>query len=357
MIRQVSFRQVAPWVAATVLLLVLGSAAAQEIVVTLQSKQQKNQQMALPAEIERLAREYRIQVYNSFRADRPEYDRRRQAWEDVHAKWRDAGAKDEHVALLADWLRDATRSSLGASVSALPLTPAFGSPPVVAVQPKQNRTLPVPAAPPVVHTPPSSEPQAVEPAAPQRAPVEVAPLPQVDRVAEKLPEPEAVPGPIADARPERPAPAAPIAPPRIKPLPLPPPGSAQLNIDELAVRIAGYNLAMRSLDAELLGRTNHSIADLAGIVHRLDELRTAHEDVKLYWNLLDSDQRQGLSEMFPARELITSLADRIGRTRGKLVVDGGAAEAVAEQRALLDDLSRKLAELAVEFEQAASVGY
>jgi hypothetical protein len=350
MIGQVSFRQVAPWVAAAVLLLVLGSAAAQEIQVLLRSKQRQT----LPEEIERLARDFRIQVYNSFRANRPEYDRRRQAWEDVQAKWREAGAKDEDVALLAEWLRAATDSSVGTGVSALPSTPAFGSPPVTASGPEVQPLAPQPAAPPLADAPPQVPP-ATEPTAPQRTPLEPAPLPPPDRVAEKPALPDAPP--VTDFPPARPvpAPSAPIAPPRIKPLPLPPPGSAQVNIDELAVRIAGYNLAMRSLDAELLGRTNHSIADLAGMVRRLDDLRTAHEDVKLYWNLLDADQRQGLSEMFPARELITSLADRIGRTRGKLVVDGGAAE--AEQRALLDDLSRKLAELAVEFEPSSSVGY
>ncbi len=73
------------------------------------------------ASIERLARAYRIATYNAYHGDRAEYDRRRQAWENVLSAWRLAGSRPDQRQTLIAWLRAAGEAG------ALPETPRFVS--------------------------------------------------------------------------------------------------------------------------------------------------------------------------------------------------------------------------------------
>jgi hypothetical protein len=86
--------------------------------------------------IERLARQFRMVVYDTFRLQRDEYTRRRAAWDRIRATWEAAGGPFDQQARLIDWLEAALRSSTPGSIAPLPDGPATrtGVPPVSGAQ-------------------------------------------------------------------------------------------------------------------------------------------------------------------------------------------------------------------------------
>jgi hypothetical protein len=87
-------------------------------------------QLAVPANaadalLERVARDYRIQTYETFHNDRAEYDRRSAEGARVEAAWKDAGRNGEEQPLLIHWFNDATAVSRTDSIADLPAEPKF----------------------------------------------------------------------------------------------------------------------------------------------------------------------------------------------------------------------------------------
>ncbi|MFW6124589.1 MAG: hypothetical protein ACOC46_00460, partial [Pirellulales bacterium] len=74
--------------------------------------------------VDRLARQYRIQTYRSFGRHRPRYDRRQQAWQEVHAAWRASDSPLWRRDRLIAWLEQAIRRSRPGLVAALPAAPS-----------------------------------------------------------------------------------------------------------------------------------------------------------------------------------------------------------------------------------------
>jgi hypothetical protein len=77
------------------------------------------------AAIERLARRFRMRVYDTFRLQRGEYTRRRAAWDHALATWEAAGRPFDQQPRLIDWLEAATRNCTRGSVAPLPDPPSF----------------------------------------------------------------------------------------------------------------------------------------------------------------------------------------------------------------------------------------
>ena len=75
--------------------------------------------------IESLARQFRIEVYQTFRQQRGVFTRRRAAWNRVLATWAAAGSRFEQQDRLLDWLESAIRSSQPSGVGPLPADPQF----------------------------------------------------------------------------------------------------------------------------------------------------------------------------------------------------------------------------------------
>ena len=73
--------------------------------------------------LEDAARDYRIRVYETFRLDRPEFDRRRAEWRQLEQSWEDSGKPDRDVPALLDWLAEATAQSQSDSIGDLPEAP------------------------------------------------------------------------------------------------------------------------------------------------------------------------------------------------------------------------------------------
>jgi len=94
--------------------------------------------------VERLARRYRIAVYEAFRTQRYEYERFTEAWRRVEMLWQTAGSPADEQGKLIAWLSESIRRFETGKIGSLPAKPRFG---VAAVE------TAVAARPPVVEAP------------------------------------------------------------------------------------------------------------------------------------------------------------------------------------------------------------
>lgn len=78
-------------------------------------------------EVERTAREYRIQVYETFRANRSEYDRRRAAGDQILHAYREANGRSSHQEDTIRWFVAAAGTSHPGAIDRLPKTPDFAA--------------------------------------------------------------------------------------------------------------------------------------------------------------------------------------------------------------------------------------
>ncbi len=126
--------------------------------------------------IERLARRFRIRVYDTFRLRRDEFTRRRAAWDRTLASWQAAGSPFGQQHRLIGWLEAAVRNSTPGSVAPLPPIPRFDTPkfdppelerlaPQTPVE-KIEQTEPLPVQPEPVPVVPHHPPQHRSPARP-----------------------------------------------------------------------------------------------------------------------------------------------------------------------------------------------
>jgi hypothetical protein len=83
--------------------------------------------------VEREFRNYRIQVYNTYRTWRSEYDRRRMAGDAAYAAWQNAGRQPQQATELIAWYRGAKWASLAHVNRPLPQLPEFPAPPPQAI--------------------------------------------------------------------------------------------------------------------------------------------------------------------------------------------------------------------------------
>jgi hypothetical protein len=82
--------------------------------------------------LEHAARAYKIQVYNTFRLDRPEFNARRAEWDRLHEAWQTASKPTREIPKLIEWLDRAKTFSLPDSIEPLP------EPPVIVADPREN---------------------------------------------------------------------------------------------------------------------------------------------------------------------------------------------------------------------------
>ena len=75
--------------------------------------------------VEREFRLYRIQVYNTYRTRRTEYDRRRMAGDEAYRAWQQAGGQANQAQELMAWFRGAKWASLAQVNRPLPALPQF----------------------------------------------------------------------------------------------------------------------------------------------------------------------------------------------------------------------------------------
>ncbi len=76
-------------------------------------------------DVQRAARNYRIQVYNTFRLNRAEYDRRQATGWQLLDVWKNSGRNDVRGQELIEWFSEATDASSVDNGHALPSVPQF----------------------------------------------------------------------------------------------------------------------------------------------------------------------------------------------------------------------------------------
>jgi hypothetical protein len=187
--------------------------------------------------------------------------------------------------------------------------------------------------------------------APQMPVVEPVPAtpPSPHDVLAMLPEPK-IALPVEKPRESvaEPAIAPPVAVPA-KPVP-PEKTGVQVDVEGLAVRVAGTNLALRTLEAELIEQNTWNAEQLDAALSRLDILVLRGRDLTLFRDLVTPAEQARVGRIEPPRHVISQLAARIAETRARAGGhDASAAGAVrAAELEHLDQVSQRLAELATE---------
>lgn len=335
-------------------------------------------------DLERAARDFRIAVYRNFRRNRPEFDRRNAVWRDIHAQWQRDGEPDDDLPALVDWLRRATDASRQGATRPLPLPPEFGAtansvvPPRGATQSPRVATQSPGQSPdkPRVFEPPTAEPP-VPPlarrdadASPSTRRADASTLPDValpispslpppQRAALDIDEPQAAAHepprhrspPLAidstATKPELPPADTPVDTPTHTPTETPNHAGRGIDVGEVAIRVAGHNLALATL-AEEIGQTDRpSVDQLLGFVERLEALAVRANDLSPYYTLIDAADRGRLRPLASLDEARTLLLARIAEATEAAAADASLpADRRAEQLARLGELALRVKHLA-----------
>jgi len=331
--------------------------------------------------IERLARQFRVQVYKTFRQRRGVFTRRRMAWNRVLASWEEAGGAFEQQDRLIDWLELALQRSMPKTAGPLPSEPAFhlpkrdvatvshqemvpSEPTIAPIEPvivQDESSIPIPLE-PVVNLPERNrrvaepEPLAeIPPAVPKQPPGVVEPLAVQPSLVPPSPVPPATVPPAESPALPTPVEDAPfverllhqVAKPALDPTP-PVAAGVKVNLEELTAHIAGANLELRALEAELDKQSTFNAKRLGPLVDRLSRLVVRENDLTLLLNLVSERERTLAGHLESPWVTISRLAAGIFEARTRAAGRGFQGTENQRQAELrhLDELSRELAGLA-----------
>ena len=89
----------------------------------------------------------------------------------------------------------------------------------------------------------------------------------------------------------------------------------QINLEELSVRIVGYNFALAALEARLTDQSRWSAAELEPVVQQLAELGQLRSMLAGYREFVVQTAPVRLGQLEPLRPVVTSVAARISSAR------------------------------------------
>jgi hypothetical protein len=339
---------------------------------------------ALPRDLERIVRQYRIAVYQSFRNDRAAFDKRSEAGRTVLAAWRAAGARNEDREALTGWYFAATQAARSGTPSPMPPIPQFGAAksaaPIRETDPDSEGALNsddetlapmspagrgIPADLPAGLAPGRSAIRLPTAEVPDRARVNRESIP----VRAKKAAPQPIPPKLLESEVQiarrLPAPPASLASkPRIStmavhvdpldrtPAPQPADPINRVNMVELTARVAGYNRRLRELENRLLSQESWTTPRLGEELLLLNDLIDQRNDVYLYYGILRLDVRMTMNELLDPRPATTLLRKRTVALHRSLahptpfddpVEDrAGQADILAAQLRVLDGLEKSL---------------
>jgi hypothetical protein len=211
-----------------------------------------------------------------------------------------------------------------------------------------------------------------KPAEPAKKADETPAKPEPTKKADVIPQKPAEPAKKADETPAKPEPAkkpaetwkrskpsreecvvaaASAVPHRVQMPPQPAaPSQVRVNTEELTAQIAGSNLALRTLEADLDEKRAWDAPHLEAIVHRLDVVITKNRDLTLFRDLISPAEQALVGRIASPRAAITQLAARITEVRRRVEASDGAGSPSQRQAELqrLDALSVRLRKLAAE---------
>ena len=302
--------------------------------------------------IRRLSRAYRMQVYQTYRDQRTQFDRRQNAWRDVEAAWIAGGGWPEEQPRLIEWLKTAIWASRPGTLTALPPAPTFAP-----ARSSKTRKLQITKSPNQTPRPSAVAPRTTEPSRRSSTSSVASAAPRVSPPFIPREAPQAAAGRVAGS----PSMGAPVGP---NPTGQPArrvasrshavePGSAarphdpvRVNIDEIAVRVAGFNLALAALEQQLDQEGPFTIPRLTRLVEQLGDLTTRHGDMRPYYQYVSAGEVRRLGELRSCITAIRLAAARIV-ARQRELHDGPQS-----QREEIERLSRRLAEIAAAYHAA-----
>jgi len=120
-----------------------------------------------------------------------------------------------------------------------------------------------------------------------------------------------------------------------------------VNMGELSSRVAGTNMALRSLEAELDSKKNLTVDELDSMVGRLNRLATRRKDLALYLEVISPQQRATVARLESPRTVIMQLQSRLDTARTDAAGPYFVGSESDRQTVLwlLDKLSRTLGKL------------
>ncbi len=124
--------------------------------------------------------------------------------------------------------------------------------------------------------------------------------------------------------------------------------TVQIDVDELAARIAGCNLEFRGLEIALDEKGIWNVAKLEPMVDRLKLLMLRRHDLGLFRESLSEERRASIAKLESPKVAIAQVAAKIVEIRQQVTESASRTE--PERRAeleRLDSLSRRLAEISV----------
>jgi hypothetical protein len=116
----------------------------------------------------------------------------------------------------------------------------------------------------------------------------------------------------------------------------------RINIDEIAVRVAGFNLAMAALEQDLNREGPWNTGRLTPLVEDLAELATRHGDMRPYYQYVSAGEARRLGDLRSCVPAIRLAASRVLAVRKSLDAGGHHLDEI-------ERLSRRLAEIAAAY--------
>ena len=173
---------------------------------------------------------------------------------------------------------------------------------------------------------------------------EIADIPQPPRenVMAMLPPSQVAPGSRINVRVER------------RPLSSMPPANpedqhAHINVEELAARIEGINLSLRTLEGELNEKHDCTADQLASMLNRLDILMLRQKDLAMFRDLITPQEQAKVGQIDSSRGAVSKIGTRISELRTQVRQSEAMPE--AERAATLkhlDEVSDRLATMTAE---------
>ena len=123
-------------------------------------------------------------------------------------------------------------------------------------------------------------------------------------------------------------------------------GDAEVNLIELAARIAGTNMAFRSIENQLKETHKWDAKQLDSMVTSIKQMCDRRNDLTLFRNLLDESDRGLVGELDSPREAISQCSARIAEVQKQLESrTSRRSKHREEELQRLDAQSRELAKL------------
>jgi hypothetical protein len=121
---------------------------------------------------------------------------------------------------------------------------------------------------------------------------------------------------------------------------------ARINLELLAARIKGFNLALQSVEDELANSGDWTQDRLVSVMNTLTELISHREISQLYVNLLTSEQRHTLDEFDTTQRAVSRFRQRLIEARQRVTSSQFRGSEDARRQALtsLDAMTETVAQ-------------